>query len=472
MLSLELIDAGLVLAQQRGDGDGAAVLGTVPGVAVLEQDATLTGDEAASRLRLKPLLAQANFWRALSTEPLVRPSPLVRTTADVAFAQANALLEPCKSDSEGVLLAIPAGYSREQLGLLLGVINETGASVAGVVDAALAACSLVPAPARVLHLDLELHQALLTVLDYAGARGSGDRGGLKRNRYEIAPRRGVLALQQAWMQLIAENFVRNTRFDPLHDAASEQRLLNMLPQWLAELSVNEKLSLSLQFGDRPLEIELERAHFIAAAEAHYTELLRLVQDARVAGLPIELSVSQRVAAMPGLVERLSTLRDCVLRVLPAGAAALGALMHQAVIRRPADQLALVYQLPVPRAEGVTTESDHHEATPPQLRPTHVLFQGRAWRISDRPLAIGWSPASERSLVLPSAAPGVSRSHCTVVRRNGSVVVEDRSTYGSYVNEERVVGQTVLTVGDRLRLGAPGVTLEMIQLVKDDGAPQD
>ncbi len=469
MLSLELIDAGLILAQQRGDVP--SVLAAVPGVAMLEEGTTLTGDEAASRIRLKPLLAQTNFWRALSTEPLVRPSRLVRTTADVAFAHANALLQPYKADSDGVILAIPAGYSREQLGLLLGVINETGVNVAGVVDAALAACSLEPAAARVLHLDLELHQALLTVLDYAGARNSTDRGGLKRSRYEMAPRRGLLALQQTWMQLIAENFVRNTRFDPLHDAASEQRLLNQLPQWLAQLADQEMLNLSLQFGDRPLEIELSRAQFVAAAEAHYAELLKLVQDARVAGLPIELRISQRVAAMPGLAARLSTLRDCVVRVLPQGAAALGALLHQDVIRRPADGLALVYQLPVPRAES-DNANDAHDATPSQLRPTHVLYQGRAWRISDLPLTIGWAPEASRTLVLPSAAPGVSRSHCMVLRRNGSVVVEDRSTYGSYVNEERVVGQTVLTVGDRLRLGSPGVTLEMIQLVKDDGAPQD
>jgi hypothetical protein len=36
----------------------------------------------------------------------------------------------------------------------------------------------------------------------------------------------------------------------------------------------------------------------------------------------------------------------------------------------------------------------------------------------------------------------------------------------------VAGRTALTVGDRLRLGSPGVTLELIQLVNDDGAPQD
>jgi hypothetical protein len=41
-----------------------------------------------------------------------------------------------------------------------------------------------------------------------------------------------------------------------------------------------------------------------------------------------------------------------------------------------------------------------------------------------------------------------------------------------VNEERVVGNSVLTVGDRLRLGTPGVTLELIQTVNDNGTPQD
>ncbi len=461
MLSLELIDAGLTLAQQRDEV--ASVLTVAPGVAVLEENTTLTGDAAAPKLRLQPLLAQMNFWRGLSTEPLVRPSRLVRTTADTAFAQASALLDPYKSDAEGVLLAVPAGYTREQLGLLLGVINETGVRVAGVVDAALAACSLEAAPARVLYLDLELHQALLTALDYAGS-------GLKRNRYEIAPRRGLLALQQTWMQMIAEAFVRNTRFDPLHDAASEQRLLNQLPQWLQQLIDNESITLSLQFGDRPLEIELTRAQFVAAAEPHYAELVKLVQDARVAGLPIELRVSHRVSALPGLLDRFATLRDCSVQSLPQGAAALGALLHRQAIQRSPDSLALVYQLPLARAEGNAAVG--YESTPSQLRPTHVLFQGRAWRISDAPLAIGWSPPAGRSLVLPSAAPGVSRAHCTLIRRNGSVLVEDRSTYGSFVNEERVVGQSVLTVGDRLRLGSPGVTLDLIQLVQDDGAPQD
>jgi hypothetical protein len=189
-------------------------------------------------------------------------------------------------------------------------------------------------------------------------------------------------------------------------------------------------------------------------------------------MPIELRLSAHVARLPGLMDRFRTLKECTIQALPHGAAALGALQYAGAIARPAEALALIYQLPTPRAATAQQLADP-ESTPAPLRPTHVLFQGRAWRVSDLPLVIGWSvDPGKRALTLPASAPGVSRSHCTVVRRNGAVTVEDHSTYGSYVNDERVVGRTVLTVGDRLRLGAPGVTLELIQLVQDDGAPQD
>src|SRR5689334_15611922 len=284
MLSLELIDAGLVLATQRGDSIG--VIAEEPGMAVLDENQTVTGSNAAARVRLKPLLAHTNFWREVSTQPLSRPTQSIRTSADLVFAQATAMFESCKGE-DGVLLAVPAGYSREQLGLLLGIVNETGVSVAGVVDAALAACSYEPAPPRILHLELELHQALLTVLEYAG----GDRPGLKRARYEILPRHGVLAIHQSWLQMIAEQFVRKTRFDPLHEASSEQRLLDQLPQWLQQLADQPHVTITMQLGERALEIEVERGEFIAAAEKHYVELQRLVQESRVAGMPIELPLS-------------------------------------------------------------------------------------------------------------------------------------------------------------------------------------
>src|SRR4030095_9349346 len=91
---------------------------------------------------------------------------------------------------------------------------------------------------------------------------------------------------------------------------------------IAQLHERERVTFAMQFGEQPLEMEVDRAQFIAAAEPHYAELQRLVQGARVAGMAIELRVSQRVAALPGLLERLKTLRDRSVAGLPQGAAAL------------------------------------------------------------------------------------------------------------------------------------------------------
>ena len=55
-------------------------------------------------------------------------------------------------------------------------------------------------------------------------------------------------------------------------------------------------------------------------------------------------------------------------------------------------------------------------------------------------------------------------------RDGVACVEDLSTYGSFINEERVHGQAALRRGDRLRLGAPGIVLEAIALVDEHAAP--
>jgi len=84
-----------------------------------------------------------------------------------------------------------------------------------------------------------------------------------------------------------------------------------------------------------------------------------------------------------------------------------------------------------------------------------------------PLAVGWSvTGAPRALGLPAGIAGVSRSHCTLRQLDGQVVVEDHSTYGTFVNDERVGGRVALRVGDLLRLGAPGVTLELIRVLAD------
>jgi hypothetical protein len=469
VLAVELNDAGLVLARIGAGGEPVVVGEASPGFAVLHEGRVLVGVKAAARHRIAPLHAQNRFWHALGLEPLPWSARGVATFADLAHAHLAAVLATARNDGEaddGLLLAVPAGYTREQLGLLVGVANECGGAVRGLVDAGLAAASTVPPSACMLHLDLQLHQASATLLEHARADGL-----LRRARYELLPGAGELAFRQALAASIASSFVRDTRFDPLHRAATEQRLHDLLPGWMRTLAELDETEAELEFGTTTYRVRLTRAQATAAVETLTGEVLRLVQSARPPGALLHLCFSPRVAAVPGLVARLAGLRDCVMVELGHGAAARGALLAADAIVRPAEAIALVHRLPLVSPASTDDGALTVVAVPAEAIPTHVLFGGRAWPITAVPLTLGWSVgAVPRALTLPAGIAGVSRAHCTLQHCDGQAVVADHSTYGTFVNDERVGGVVTLKVGDVLRLGAPGVSLELIRVLTDHGTP--
>jgi hypothetical protein len=455
-LALEINDVGLVLASE------GEVLAEEPGYAMLDGPSAETGAAAARRARLKPLFAETRHWQDLGTDPLPRPMPAAGTLAEVAYAQVVSFTRPHLSRGPDLLLAVPPWYTREQLALLLGVVKEAGLQPVGLVDAGLSAASLEPAPESLLQLELGLHRAVVTVLDHAGD--------LRRTRFELLPQHGWLALQQAWLDMVASAFVRGTRFDPLHDAATEQKLSDGLPGWLDELRERDAVSIEIEAAGETRGIELTRAGFAAAVSRIYDELARVVQRARPAGGPLHLRLSHRVARLPGLGERLAEIRDCEAVPLPRGAAALGALAFESVLRRRDGGLALVQHLPVAPRAGPLRPARTAAAVPAGDRPTHVICSSRVYRIDARPLTLGSAVPGERRAVAIAPGPGISRSHCTLTLEDGVVWLEDHSTYGTLVNGERVAGRIELRAGDRLRLGSPGVECELVRAVDDDGAP--
>ena len=466
MLAVEINDTGLLLARMGADGVPVVAGEESPGFALLHEGRVHVGAEAARRHRVAPLHAQNRFWQALGLDPLPWSTRGFATAADLAHAHLASVLEPgVRAGDRELLLAVPSGYTREQLGLLVGIANECGVVVRGLVDAGLAAASTVAPSPCMLHLDLQLHQVAATLLETSRADGT-----LRRTRYELLPGAGQLAFRQAVAATIATTFVRETRFDPLHQAATEQRLHDLLPAWLQALASADETEAEIEFGATSYRIRLARAQVVDAVEALTTEVLRLVQSARPPGALMHLCFSPRIAAIPGLVARLTGLRDCVMVELAPGAAATGALQSAAAIVRSADAIALVHRLPLAGAAVADDPAQPSAAVPAEAVPTHVLFNGRAWPISATPLTLGWSVgAGVRALTLPAGIAGVSRSHCTLERRDGQSVVADHSTYGTFVNDERVGGHVALKVGDVLRLGAPGVALELIRVLPDHGA---
>jgi pSer/pThr/pTyr-binding forkhead associated (FHA) protein len=91
----------------------------------------------------------------------------------------------------------------------------------------------------------------------------------------------------------------------------------------------------------------------------------------------------------------------------------------------------------------------------------VVLEGRAHAIDARPLVIGLGGGAGRRIVLGGSGAGISRAHCTLLREGARTIVRDHSRYGTFVNGERVDGESEVGAGDRLRVGSPGLVLELV-----------
>lgn len=524
-LAVEIHDAGILVS---GDGYAAAHLPSPsPGYALIDGGRTVTGAAAAAEARLKPKQINTRFWSEVdAANPAVSSSsPHSLTHADLAHAHLSAIWEEVREGGEvgrggdaEVLLVIPGSYSDAQLGLVLGIARACRMPVTGMVDAALAATmgSLdtgVESPAtgfaekHLLHLDLQLHKTVLTEI-----MREGDE--VVRHRVEVLGQPGLESLRETWVRRIAAAFVRQTRLDPLHAGETEQRLYSALPAFMQELSGGDTAVLQIEAGQKAYAVTLTRAEIGDAVDADYRRVSNLVGTLKSAGEPTALMLSHRASALPGLRERLADIDGIRIAPLSEGVAGAGALRMRAWVRAQGESLPFITRLPAEAAQttgrtpsaaipgptapapAVTTSAPAVGPPPPANRapavrpppptdrptvvadkgsvragsdPTHVLYQGRAYAITEEPFVLGIAvPVGRRGISLRGQTAGISRAHCSIRREGDRVIAEDHSTHGTLLNQERLDGQEELQPGDRLRLGNPGIELILILVVDEGG----
>jgi hypothetical protein len=446
LLILEINDAGI----EAHDASGRLAPPS-PGYALVDDVGILVGRNAFENARRRPRSVSHRFWCELDTEPLPRPFPQELSAADLAHAhleQVWAVLEP---PADGVILAVPGTEPERRLGLILGIAQACHIPVVGMVDAAVAAASGADGK-RLLHLDLQLHRVVVTEL----AQGSD----LVRGAVHASGEVGLASLQDAWARHIASLFVRKTRFDPLHAADSEQDLYACLPDLLAGLSGQEARSLELEAPDRVHSISVGRGDLVAAADADYERISRLLRQQDAAGATVLLSAR---AMLPGLTERLRADGVPDVRALASGAAAAGALRHAGAIRSTGEALPFITSLPV--RQGVAVASAH-PAQPVAAAgaPSHVVHRGLAHALpmGEFPLGSG-VPDGRPGLRLE----GVASLACTIVR-DGAEVQLHPAAEPCRVNGRPVAGPRRLAAGDLLEVA--GLHLSLIRTVEGHGSP--
>lgn len=450
---MHINDAGITLS------NGEHIAYREPGYAYLGDDSLTTGNEAFSHARIDPRRVQHRFWSELDTTPLHDKRFSHLSAADLVSRQLEQIWDVAGRGVNELVVAVPAYMNSDSLGLFLGIAAELKLPVSAMVDAAIASTRREYVGAVPVHVDLGLHQATLTRLAQPGMS--------QTDRSEVINNAGVYALYDAWIRAIAEAFVQQSRFDPLHTATTEQMLLDRLANWIGQAASLDRVEMQIESGGTTYEAGIESLALIGAAAPVYQQITSTLRALfRAEDMPA-IQVTDRVARLPGLADMLKARVGGEVFVLEAGATARGALARCRGAAGQSGGVSLLRQLPWDQAP---VDIGQHAVKGAEAGvPTHVLFGHKAFAIGNAPLILGSKEDSEgRFIALASDMPGVSRRHCSLVRKNGQCVLEDHSRYGTFLNGHRVDGTSVLQVGDALRIGSPGYEFQLITTDEKNG----
>jgi hypothetical protein len=340
-----------------------------PGYALLEGGGYRFGSPARRAARLHPRDINTRFWWQLSTEPLQPALGPARHTADLVHAHLQALHAEGGRPDE-IVLAVPGTMQRDQLSLLLGIVQQCPFDAVGLVNRSVALGSLYGGAGRLFHLEIQLHQAVIAEIEERG-------DAVALHRIHPLPGCGLLQLQERLVEIIAAAFIRQTRFDPRRKATTEQQLYDDLPQALRTLAGAAEVN---------LEVNGYRARVGAGELREAGE--RLFDSARqvlsAAADPGHLIADPLAGLLPGIAEALPGIE-----VLASSRVSEALSGHLPRLVQRGRALDFVTALPPLRAREAGPRqppmAPAREESP--AVPTHLLADGTARPLGRSPLTL-------------------------------------------------------------------------------------
>ena len=436
---IELNDAEIRLSQ------GDRLLLRCPGVAVIQGDNLYLGEQAARMAQLHPRHTFNRFWSALSQDPWPAPAGPLRHNADLAWHQLLSLYERAGKPKE-VIFAVPGNFTTAQLALLLGISQSCPFKAVGLVEAVVAAVAGVAGPGRYQHLELQLHQAVLTRIDVHEQ--------VERHSVDVVEGPGVQAFHDAAAELIADTFIQQSRFDPLHRAETEQAVYDQLPRCLSALLNQQEVMLDIATGQSRQQARLTRDSMVGRLQREYAAMLQRLEPDR----PVLLG--DRAAALPGLSGACAAVLS-----LPEDAVRRSCILHMDRIRSAGPNLNFVTRLPAPPHSALSQSASEaptavHPARAEQA--THLLHGHKAFPLNQQTLFLY---LSARGSVSATRQP---TSACAMTRYGVETSVVPLSDITVYVNGERLAGSRRLAAGDRISFAGSDTVYSLISAVSPDG----
>ncbi|NNF16383.1 MAG: FHA domain-containing protein [Gammaproteobacteria bacterium] len=257
----------------------------------------------------------------------------------------------------------------------------------------------------------------------------------------------------------------------MHTAASEQWLYDTIPGIVETLNAGAD-NVVVSSADKQYETTLSADTLAGAVAGLYQPVINAITARELAGEVTTVMFSARVANLPGLMAQLQHNPAFRVMQLPPLAVPKNILQESHAFVHDDEHLSLILQRPWQASPSlVTTDTGRIPSSPSRVAQagTHVLVDALAYPVSDEALMLGTSlPANQWGHQVSGVVKGISRQHCLISQRGGQVVIDDKSTYGTFVNGKRVSGSQALNVGDRVQIGNPGIEVRIIRQVDSDG----
>ena len=426
---IELNDRGIKV------GDESGIIVQSPGFALVVDDKLEVGETAEQQARLQPTNSFNKYWHDLNLEPISHGNKF-RHYADLAYAQLVHLAEVWEINND-VIFAVPGNFSRQQLAILLGLAQQSPFTTVGVVDSALAAAVTAAQSEHIVFADIQLHQVVLTKLaivnDHLITEGVVQIPGVGNQNF-----------MNLMMQIATDIFIQQCRFNPQHNAESEQQLYNELPKWLLQDVKEKTLQLELKSASAMHTAKLPRATLISSLNEYYKKINEQI-SAITLDNNTQLLLSKTLSELPGFQASLN--QNCSVAIVEDHLVNAACYQYRDIINSSDEGIHLVTKFPVESLGPKETESDTPEATD---NPTHALFLNRAISISSieikNNVQLNGSVADVKVIVmnienLPESLGRIDKRSNGVYLNSGEQEV--------FLNDKLVTGEQLLALGDRI-----------------------
>ncbi|HJP04555.1 MAG: hypothetical protein CL799_10405 [Chromatiales bacterium] len=452
-LGIELNDVAIIAVAD------SSIVFTEPGCALVESGSLVFGDIALRSARKTPHAFFNRYWRDLSEQPLATGVTGIDTYADLAHAQLKKLWEQAGGADEAAF-AVPSYWGRDQLALLLGISQELSIPVTGIAEIPIAATRRTYPGHELVHIEVCAHATTLSRILQDGSPVIAETG--------VIESLGMVSLQRSCAEYFSRRFLECSRFDPLHDAGSEQRVYDQLDEWVAQLARAPEAKLNFSYEGNEFTAQTSATQLADHLRAHCQPFLQALRSRLVVGKASVLQIDARFAGFPGVTDMLQELPACVVFALDAGTAARGLVSRKAQLVSHDSGFAVSTTLPwdQPPAEIAAGET---QLTTTAGIPSHLVLDGAAYRLGEEPFRIGAeSTPGDYGLTINMRHSGVSRRHCSIEIDSGRMILSDYSRFGTLLNGHRVDGSVVLQTGDVISIGDPPCELRLISETGPDG----